>query len=70
MSVNHLYTADRTLTRFTKLYCLFEEGKQWRTEGSSERSEPSPLVGEKNFTISQSHVKFNVMFDVKRQRKM
>jgi len=30
--MNHLYTADRTLTRFTKLYCLFEEGKQWRTE--------------------------------------
>ena len=36
MSVNHLYTADRTLTRFTKLYCLFEEGKEWRTEGCSE----------------------------------
>jgi len=70
MSVNHLYTADRTLTRSTKLYCLFEEGKQWRTEVSSERSEPSPLVGAKLFSRSQLHVKFNVMFDVKRQRKL
>jgi len=52
LSVNHLYTADRTLTRFTKLYCLFEQGKQWRTEVSSERTEPSSLVGEKNFTFS------------------